>query len=363
MANDQAASAEFRPFVIENFKPNKYIQAGGQTSTPYLRGVQDLAYNHNTILANTQHALIVQQQPLASVAITFTAAPTEEIPFAKYIIWVPSIPGRANIQVQVAGSTGIPGTTTFQVRGVTATGAGSYSSATSSGNTASFTVPVSMAAYQVLTLDVKLSGNDTFSPASVYCTYEPYAATTLSGVTTDIVPQDVLQYGVDRPLAVTLLRDLIRANDYLYKKNVRCIQNWSHWGNWTSGVLGSNVGLMGATASFSSPTQKSTVSELYYVPRQGVTQISVFAAGRTDGGGAARGIYFKFRGEDTWYGNTFAATTVITEGNWEIWNTPIPVPQGTVGPLYLCMAATPESGTSDVRVQAFAIYEASAGIV
>ena len=45
MANDQSAGAEFRPFVVENFKPNKYIQAGGQTTTPYLRGAQDLAYN------------------------------------------------------------------------------------------------------------------------------------------------------------------------------------------------------------------------------------------------------------------------------------------------------------------------------
>ena len=361
MANDQSAGAEFRPFVVENFKPNKYIQAGGQTTTPYLRGVQDLAYNHNTILANTQHALIVQQQPNASVAITFTGAPTEVIPFAKYIIWVPSIPGRTTIQVQVSGST--TGGAQFQVRGVTATGAGTYSAATTSGNTATFTVPVSMAAYQLLTLDVKLDGNFNFSPAAVYCTYAPFATTTLSGVTADIVPQDVLQYGVDRPLAVAMLRDLIQTNAYLYTKNVRCIQNWSYWGNWTSGVLGSNVGMRGPAASFSSATQKNTVSEIYYVPRQGVQSISVFATGRTDGGGALRGLYFKFKdGNGDWTGTTFPATTVATEGNWAIWNTPIDVPQGTTGPLYLCMAVTPEA-TSNVRAQALAIYERSAGII
>lgn len=63
MANDQDSSGEFRPFVQGTFKSGKYIQEGGQTTSPYIKGLKDLAYNNNTLLARAGHQIINQVDP------------------------------------------------------------------------------------------------------------------------------------------------------------------------------------------------------------------------------------------------------------------------------------------------------------
>jgi len=347
VANNQDTNGEFRPFVCDNFKNGQYIQAGGSSSTPYLRGVQDLVYNHNTLMARARHALVVQDDCLTAVAIT--ATPATPIPFAKYIIYVPAIPGRTTVDVSVLANT--TAATTYKVRGSTATGTGAFSALTASGTEVAVTVPVATGSFQVLTLDFDLSGAGDFLPKFVYVSLSPITTTAIGLVSSgEYTPQDVVQGQVDYPLTVVMLQDMVRANQDLYKNNVRCIQNWSHWGNWTSGVLTSNVGLnLGAAGSTGT---KPILTQLYYVPRQGVTGLSLFFAGRTIGG-SSKDISVSFK-EQNWMDYTVSsATTTITEGNWVVWNSNLIVPQGTVGPLYLDLALE----HTDIHIQSFAVYE------
>lgn len=351
MANDQDSAAEFRPFVAGAFKPNQYIQAGGQTSTPYLRGVQDLAYNHNTLVANVQHELVAQHANDSFPAITYTATP---ISFAKYIIYIPGGLGRTALNIKVVADCSVA---TYAVRGVTGAATGTMSTPVATGVEATCTVTVDAGGFKLLTLDFELSAGGTFTPQSVYVTLDPYASTTLSFVNTNVVPQDVDQYGADRPLAVVMLRDLIRTNNQLYLEHRRCIQNWSYWGDWahaTTPVTTADVGLNGPTDTRNT---KQVISQLYYRPKQGVKQLALFAAGRTKSyPTTTEGIYFRFSSDMPWVGAGFAtATTVTTEGSWAIWDVSLPVPNNSTSPIYVDIGV--ESSSNKAYTQAFAVYE------
>lgn len=361
MANNQDAAAEFRPFTSSDFRPGQYILKGGNTSSPYRRGVVDLAYNHNTMLANLGHPLVNQVDVVS--AITYTS-PTAVV-FAKYVIRVPNWMGRS-VEVKVTATT--TGATTFQVRGVTSAGSGSYSAATASGSTATCTVPVGTSGdYILMSLDIKLSGSATFTPSQVLAYVKPIATTDIgaysSATSTDVMPQDVDAFGVDKPLTVLQARDLLDGTQQFFKDNVRVIANHCMWYDYST-LPTADRGLQ--IPYDSSVTMAYPIAEMIYWPRAGVRNLRFFAAARSKGyaGSNPCKLVVNFKGHD-WYDEVLVntATTSFTEGAWitGVWaygeTGVLPVPPGD-GPVYLQLQAyCPNAGVTPLYVQAFSLHE------
>lgn len=353
MANNQDAAAEIRPFIVGDFDPGKYIHVGGNTSSPYHRGVVDLAYNHNTMLANMGHPLVDQVDTVAAIAYVATA-----VTWAKYVIRVPHWMERS-VEVQVVATTS--GGTTYQVRGSTSAGAGSYSAATASGATATFTVPVgTVGDYMLMTLQFQLSGAANFTPSKVFAYIKPIATTNIgafsSAPTTTIMPQDVDAYGVDKPLNVLQARDLINGTQQFFKDNVRVVANWSMWYNFASlstAAEGLRVGY-DTTVNFPFPLQ-----EIIYYPRQGVRNLRFFAAARSVGYAGSNPCKFtmNFKGHPLDTVLVTDASTVFTEASWTVWGPLVPVPPED-GPIYIQIQGyCPNAGVTPLYIQAWSIHE------
>ena len=339
MANDQDSSGEFRPFVQGTFKSGKYIQEGGQTTSPYMKGLKDLAYNNNTLLARASHQVINQVDPSPTATSIAWVSGDGWMPFAQYVTWIPHIPGRTTLAVKVRATAA----TSFEVRGVTNAGTSASSGLVATGGTATCSVTVTSEAFHVITLQFKMSANGNFTPLEVTASLTPITTTAIgTTVTADVTPQDVTMYTTDKPLPVVIPQDLARNNQYLYKNNVRCIQNWSYWGNWTSGVLASNVGLKGLSES-----------GIYYKPRQGVIYLRVFMAGRVASGTGT--IKLSFDNGTPLTTTLSTSPTVITDGNWACWSQLLAVPQGV--PSDKSTNLKLRISGNNVRLQALSIWE------
>lgn len=352
MANDQDAAGKFRPFIEGDFKPLTYIRAGSDT-VHYYKGVKDLAYNNNTLLARTRHPVISQVD--APQTPTTIAGTTSPLAFAHYVVWTPNIPGRSTIDVTVTGT--CPGVR-FQVRGVTTAGTGSYSSASSvGGSTVTCTVPVTTGTFQELKLEFKLNSAGNFLPSSIY-SYQTPITTSAIGTTlnTRFTPQDsTKQYDIDRPFNVDMVRDLTKTNNNLFSQNVRCIQNWSFWGDWSSIPTQAK----GITRAYTADTSnKVNVSQLYYLPRAGVRRLVVFMAGRTHAYGATPGeAWISFDNETFAGGNFTTSTTVTTSGSWAVWQSDLDIPTGVTGPLFINLSLKTPGAATTTCLQSLSIWE------
>lgn len=352
MANNQDAAGKFRPFIESDFKPHTYIRSGNDT-VHYYKGVRDMAYNNNTLMARAKHPIINQvDSPQTATTIAGTTSP---LAFAHYVVWTPSIPGRDTIDVTVTAT--CPGVR-FQVRGVTPAGTGSYSAASSvGGSTVTCVVPVTTGTFQAMTLEFKLSAGGNFLPTKIYSVQTDISTTDIgTTANTRFVPQDsTQQYAIDQPFTVDMVRDLNKTNNNLFSRNIRCVHNWSFWGDWTS-VISSNKGI--SRAYTADTANKVHVSQLYYLPRPGVTRLVVFMAGRTHNYGATAGeSWITFDDETFGGGNFTTATTVTTSGSWAVWQSDIDVPTGVTGPLLLNLSMkTPGVGTTTC-LQSLSIWE------
>lgn len=301
---------EFMPFVTGAAGTGRFIQEGGQTSAPYLRGVADMAANHNWLLARSGHVQ-VNQTGLATIAFTSGGG---EIPFAEYPYRIPRLADRDELVIHV---TGIASAGTFQVRAITSVATSAWTTGIASG-TASIIVgarpsgPNDLTEY--VTLEFQMSGSAKFSVLRVQAYSRAYTGTlaALSAVgapwQSTCVPQDSDQYDENRALSVGQVRELIAGNNAMFLGNARAIVNWCVWTNYK------NIDTLDGgyrVPRVSGRVQPVPVTQFLYTPREGVRDIEIVTRGRVDNysGSGGPGVIAMGFGSSTPYYETVTAST------------------------------------------------------
>lgn len=275
--------SEFTPFVTGAMDVGRYIQKGGETSAPYLKGVADLAANHNYLLGKISRQIIAQADT-ATIAWT-----TGTINWAQYKIRMPKLVDRSLIRV---GVTATCSAGTYQVRGTTAAGTTAWTTAASSG-TQFFDVTFDPALADVfgfddLLLDFQMSTAGDFLPTAVIAFWAPLSGTgsTLEAAgapwQTTCVYQDTDQYAVDAPLSVVQVQELLSGLNHMYSAYKRCVANWSAWFDWAN----KNTYDGGIKAAYDAGfTRTRTVRQFKFAPRYlptGLNRLNCFVTARTD---------------------------------------------------------------------------------
>ncbi len=345
--------SEFSPFVVGAATNGREIQVGGQTSAPYLRGTVDMASNHNWLLAQSGH---VQVNQTGSAAIVFTSG-GGEIPFAEYPYYIPKLSQRDELTVIVTGSAS---TGTFQVRAVTAAGTSSWSTGIASGSAS-----VTVAAQNVdestglgdrVTIEFQMSTTATFTVTRVQVYARAYTGTldtlTAAGAPwqTLVVPQDLDQYGENKALSVTQVRDLLSGANAMFRGNRRALVNWCTWTNYKN--INSHDGGI-SVPYLNDRVQPVTAREFLVTPRVGVRRYLVETRGRVDNYSGSHGpgvIALGFAGRNDYYRSLTSATS-----SWHVGGVDANI-QGVRDYLQLRGKAANATG-EDLYIHAVAIFD------
>lgn len=292
MAYNQDSGLDFRPFRSGDFNQRTPINLGGQATSPYHKGVADLAYNQLTLWGQIGNPVILHAADPTNATVTLTAASTN-YDIAAYWFPVPSFvnatagSGRRYISVSVRGyvSSG-----TWLIRGKTSVGTGT---AASTGNTTSsvitFDVPIPegpVEDYFILTVTGNTAGA-TFTFQSLTAVLKPITTAAL-GTGGAIYNQDAfhpvdstVQIDADMPLTVDTAKSLALSNKEMYRTNVRQVANYCQLANY--GTLW--AAQASATAGrYIQLSEQETAGyrrawQWLYFPRPGVTTLKVHVDG------------------------------------------------------------------------------------
>lgn len=302
---------EFMPFVTGALGTGRYIQEGGQTTAPYLRGVSDLASNHNWLLARSGHVQ-VNQAGFATIAYTVAGG---AIPFAEYPYRIPRLSDRSELIIHVTGSASVG---TFQVRAITSAGTSAWTTGIASGTAtiiAAATPSDHLDPSEYVTLEFQMSTDGNFSVTLVQAYSRAYTGTldALSAVgapyQSTCVPQDIDQYDENRALSVTQMRDLVAGNNAMFLGNVRALVNWCVWTNYKN--LNTFDGGY-RVPRVSGRVQTVPVTQFMVTQREGTRAIEINTRARVDNysGGGGPGVVAMGFGSDTpYYKNVTASTS------------------------------------------------------
>lgn len=354
MATNNTIPTEFVPLAVGAMDVGRYIQKGGETSGAYLKGMADLASNHNYLLAKSGH-VVVNQTDVASIAWA-----AGDIKWAEYRVRIPKLLNRLTLTVKVtATSTG----GNYQVRAKIGATTTAYSVAAASG-TQTLTIALDNTTaiddYDYLELEFKMSAAGNFLPTQVlaYSTWQTGALDSLSAAGTPYqtacVPQDPNQYNVDEPLAVTMLKDMAAGAKHMHAMNMRCIANWSLWANWTS-INSLDAGL--AIERDAAITRAAMVRQFIYVRRDGVNNINWFVRCRLDGYTATPGKIVV-----DWLEHSTIDALDVNSSSSVWYEQGVQVPN-TMSPGLLRLAGLGgESVGKTLYIHSFAIWDSSVGV-
>lgn len=345
--------SEFSPFVVGALAPGREIQVGGQTSSPYLRGVVDMASNHNWLLARSGH---VQVNQSGEAAIVYAGS---VIPFAVYPYYIHKLSQRDELTVIVTGSASAG---TFQFRAVTSAGTSAWSASTASGSVnitaAAQVVNEGTGAGDRVTLEFQMSGAATFTVTRVQIYSRNYTGTldtlTAAGAAyqTSCVPQDTDQYGADKALSVTQVRDLISGANKMFRGNRRAVVNWCAWTNYTN-IDTYDGGI--AVPYVNDRVQPVTAREFMITPRDGVRRYLVETRARVDNYSGSFGpgvVALGFAGRNGYYrAITSAAST------WDTTSLPLEANIQGVRDFVQLRGKAANDAAEDLYIHAVAIFD------
>lgn len=354
MASNNLIPTEFVPFVVGAMDTGRYIQVGNSTSAGYLKGVKDLAYNHNYLLAKSGHVVINQSD---YAEISWIAG---DIKWAEYVVRIPRLVKRDGLTVKVtATSTGA----NYQVRAKIGPTTSAWSTAAASG-TQTLTIALDNTAawddYDYLELEFKLSGAGTFKPTQVlaYSAWQTGAIKSLDAAgapwQTECVPQDPNQYGIDKPITVTMVKDLLAGAKHMHKANMRCIANWSVWTDWAD-INYYDVGIQ--IAQDAEITRPRMARQFIYYKRDGVANINWFVRCRLDGYTATAGKVVV-----DWYERSTIDALSVNSANSTWYSNGIQVPNLQDRTLLRLSGQGGESSGKDLYIHSFAIWDSSIGV-
>jgi hypothetical protein len=368
MAYNSDSNLRFRPYRVGDFRANRPIQQGGQDTTPWKKGIQDLAFNQLTLWSQTAPSVI---QDAKHSSITVTAA-TTDYDFALYRWSIPgclnggSGSGRRYLQVTVVGKVAAG---TFTIKG-----------RTSSGTTVASAASVG-AGYNTLIFNVNCpqTGEGDYLILSIQTSSGPNQVVFLAGVTARIMPMatDVLGEGtaisnnsfkpVDStsqgsegyPLTIKMTQDLIDANQNLYQKNVRGVISTCLWGIYGTLPVGVTAPNNGFFLEFLGALDAPRGHQWVYFPRPGVSQLRVYCDGYVTGWAAAGDnatLSFGFDGQTPISWTLAKANALGAVSGWPCDGTLIDVPANK-GPLYLNLLRMDTANTKAVNIMSFSVME------
>jgi len=242
MAYNQEPNLRFIPYRPGDFKNNRPIQQGGQLTTPWQKGIQDLIYNQLTLWGQTAPPVI---QDSRTCLLTLPVQNTY-YDFAMYRYDTPGLlnpgaaSGRRYLQITVRALTTGAHAWQFQARtssGVTVTSASSGAGGLPVQVTANCEIPQSALGDWVI--------------LSIRCTTAAQKAILISQVTARVLPASAAALGEGTalytsnqfrpldssvgqgsegyPLTVRAVQDLIFANQSMFESNIRGVINYSAW--------------------------------------------------------------------------------------------------------------------------------------
>jgi len=240
MAYEQEPNKRFIPYRAGDFRTNRPIQRGGQLTTPWQKGVQDLAMNQLTLWAQTAPPVI---QDSKRVPLVLPVQNTYYV-FAFYRFDVPgdlnpgASLGRRYLTVKIRGIA--TGSDAWQFQATTPSGTVASSSSGTGGAevTLSVDVPIpegTLGSYVRLAIRCTTTNNKTVTLNEVSARVKTVTSTGLGSGTeiyspTSMRPVDsTVQVTETYPLHVRMMQDLTQANDTLWKRNVRHILNTCIW--------------------------------------------------------------------------------------------------------------------------------------
>lgn len=381
MAYEQDSGRDFRPFRSGDFNHRTPIALGGQTASPYRRGVSDLAYNQLTLWAQIGNPLILHAPHPGNSTVTLTAANTD-YDIAAYYFYIPNfvnasaVSGRRYVTARVRGYVSA-GTWTPKARTSSGPGTGA------SGNTVSSIIDIDVPIqegpvedYFILTVRGNTAGA-TFTLESLTVTLKPITTTSLSSGSS-IYNQDAfhpvdstVQVGEDMPLTVDTVKSLALSNNAMFEHNLRQVVNFcgihnfgTLWAAQTTATSGRYIGLAETDVNGYRPAW-----QWLYFPRQGPIKLRVKVDGYVPGWVNSTDnvvVDFTVRNMDGEPVGTSASAAItglnyFADATWTGGDiTDIKGP----GPYYIDMRARIFSATGNTaRILAVSIYEVYEGLI
>ena len=338
MANSQGASGTIKPLDIGAFWPATPVVTGGETTTGGRRSLVDLAYNHNTIMSQHRPTLHCSFGASIVTVTSLTYAQAFVIRFAPMVL-TETNRNKVTIKFYAKNSLALAVTS---IRVTSSAGNASVSITSTTAAWYSVTVPVDSANVGVELLEVD---GLTSAPNTVtiygYKAFQSNLSTSATPATAEDsgwIPQDVNQYGADKPLTVSMVRDLAAGASQVYRQGGRHV--YSRHGNFASPRNANYTTMLGTVA---------------YQPRQGVSKLRIWMHGHTTGWTSGTGASVNF----VWLENesVTAGVTMNTSSSslgtnaspvtWAMEDVELKIPSGASGMLRLGIFATPgiDSGT------------------
>lgn len=352
------APDQFRTFVSGEESIGSFIRSGGLNTSPYWNGGTTAAANFNHLLANS-HKPIIEQ--CGSATIPWVENPN--IPFATYVVRAPRLHNRRTLRVEVTATTTTP--IRFQIHANLYGQSTFTSSVTSSGGTAICDVEtLDDSLWDTLTLGFTLDEAGDFTVTHVRA-YSLPSGTDLGTIQEVIgtgfvlngpvyTPQDLAQWGVDEPLTVAMVSDLVVGLRGMYRDNLGALVNWCWWGDQTEYVTGEDGLKINYSATIYAPVARS---QYIYYPRPGVKFLTCFVMAHVTDYASAAG-YLSFN----WIGSTsgvkapiVSGTSTVTRGSWAVWEYNLRVPESS-GPIYLDLRGMGSTDGSLI-IQSVAVFE------
>jgi hypothetical protein len=373
MAYNQDATFRFRPYRANNFASQRAVQVGADTASPYLRGTGDFAYNQNTLWGQIGHPLISDAQ---GTAVTMTLANTD-YDFAVYKFPIPTYlnsgtsSGRKYLHVEMMAYTSAG---TAQLKGRVGNIAGTTTAGTTfstvNPSTVSMDVPIEHGSqYDYIILTVRgTSAGATLSIYGVWAWIKPFTSAADLGSGTAVLrnthhhPVDSsVQMAVNMPITVHDMRSFSQTNDQMYRQNVRGLVTYCCQKNYGT-LFAASTDTTSALTLESSPSgtsERKSVREWLYFPRQGVTGLAVFMDAYVNSWASSAdnitmNIGFKGFRPNSY---TINKASALSSSSWlvEAYGNQIEVPNGP-GPYFLQLGLDPTK-TKTVTIMALSIFE------
>lgn len=371
MAVAQDASGSPHPWVTGDFVRKSRIIYGAEAVSPYRKGVQDLAYNANTLMARLRKPLATDAQDSTATLTLTTAFQT----FGWYVIKTQNYSGRTTMRTQMRVGTTSGGT--YEVKASFIPVSGGTLTATYNGTTANGwiswdTTGLALNTVYIVKLEARYTvAGASWNPQAVYIDQIANTSGSLasmSWVLEGVHPLDITQYQEDAALSVAMARECIHNNNVLWANQTNPLVTCASWHIHTTGTTstvatGLQTWYQGLTfGGISVSGRVGLIKEWVYWPRPGVTSLDVYLNGFVTGwasGTDTASLALQVKGYDPGRlaFSIASATANYAVGSWNTFGGSLTLPQDGSGPLYIQLMGGHGTNNRPAYIQSLNLLE------
>lgn len=347
MAVAQDASGQPRPWVVGDFVRRTRIIVGDEAVGALRKGIKDLAYNANTLMARARKPFVTDSQDSTGTLTLTTSFQT----FGWYVIRTQNYSGRTTLRTQMRIGTTTGGTYEVKVSFIPVVGG--TLTATFNGTTANAwiswdTTGLALNTVYIVKLEARYTGaGGSWNPQAIYIDQVANTTAALTGmswVLEGVHPLDVDQYGEDAALSVAMARECIHNNNVLWANQVNHIVTSASWHIHTTGTTSTvtnGLKTWYGTVTLGAVTlsgRAGLIKEWLYWPRPGVTTLDVYLNGFvTAWASGTDTATFQLRIENYNVSalnfSLASATANYAVGSWAVFGSSIAIPPDLGGPV------------------------------